>query len=120
MRFIIFLVMMCVQPVTTSTSMVLKVVASVLTQSVRTGDFVARMAGDEFVVLFDRATLAEAQQVCARMKWAVQQHGWDAIAPGLRVSISIGLEQARAGESMQTLLQRSDDRMYADKRGQSA
>lgn len=99
---------------------VLKVVASVLTQSVRTGDFVARMAGDEFVVLFDRATLAEAQQVCARMKWAIHQHGWDAIAPGLRVSISIGLEQARAGESMQTLLQRSDDRMYADKRGQSA
>ncbi|MFG6488899.1 diguanylate cyclase [Roseateles sp. BYS78W] len=99
---------------------VLKVVADVLTRSVRTGDFVARMAGDEFVVLFGRATLTEAEQVCARMKSAIQQHDWCAIADGLRVSISVGLEQARADESMQALLQRSDDRMYADKRGRDA
>lgn len=95
---------------------VLKVVAGALTRAVRKGDFVARMAGDEFVVLFGRATLADAQQVCARMKSAIQYHDWDSLAPGLRVSISIGLEQARAGETMQALLQRSDDKMYADKR----
>lgn len=95
---------------------VLKVVADTLSHSVRAGDFVARMAGDEFVVLFDSATLTEAQHICTRMKAAVQAHDWDAIAPGLRVSISVGLEQAKAGESMHALLQRSDGQMYADKR----
>ncbi|MBI3349665.1 MAG: GGDEF domain-containing protein [Burkholderiales bacterium] len=99
---------------------VLKVVADILSGAVRADDFVARLAGDEFVVLFGLATLADAQQACARMKAAVQHHGWQAIAPGLRVSISVGLEQARAGESMQGLLQRSDLQMYADKRRASA
>lgn len=95
---------------------VLKVVASVLTGAVRADDFVARLAGDEFVVLFGHAPLSAAEQACARMKAAIRQHDWQAIAPGLQVSISVGLEQARVGESMQTLLQRSDSQMYADKR----
>lgn len=95
---------------------VLKVVAAVLTGSVRSGDFVARLAGDEFVVLFGNVPLTAAEQACARMKTAVQTHDWSAIAPGLQVSISVGLEQAREGESMQNLLQRSDSQMYADKR----
>lgn len=95
---------------------VLKVVADIMSAAVRAGDFVARLAGDEFVVLFEGASLADAQQICARMKAAVQEHAWEAIAPGLAVSISVGLEQARAGESIQTLLQRSDRQMYADKR----
>lgn len=95
---------------------VLKVVAAVLAGAVRSGDFVARLAGDEFVVLFGDAQLADAQLICARMKTAVQTHDWQAIAAGLQVSISVGLEQARAGESMQALLQRSDGQMYADKR----
>lgn len=95
---------------------VLKVVADVISSAVRAGDFVARLAGDEFVVLFERATLEDAQRICARMKAAVQGHLWHAIAPGLQVSISVGLEQAQRGESVQSLLQRSDERMYIDKR----
>ena len=95
---------------------VLKVVAGVLTSAVRSEDFVARLAGDEFVVLFGHAPLSAAEQACARMKAAVQGHDWQGIAPGLKVSISVGLEQARPGESMQTLLERSDSQMYADKR----
>jgi diguanylate cyclase (GGDEF)-like protein len=99
---------------------VLKVVADVLSSSVRTSDFVARLAGDEFVVLFGDATLPVAQQICARMKVAVREYGWQALAPGLEVSISVGLEQGRQGESMQALLHRSDAQMYADKRRTTA
>jgi diguanylate cyclase (GGDEF)-like protein len=99
---------------------VLKVVADVLSSSVRSSDFVARLAGDEFVVLFGQATLPLAAQICDRMKAAVREHDWPSLAPGLAVSISIGLEQGRPGESMQALLRRSDDRMYADKRRSAA
>lgn len=95
---------------------VLRVVADLLSASVRSSDFVARLAGDEFVVLFGHATRPVAEQICSRMKAAVSDHGWQALAPGLEVGISIGLEQGRPGESMQALLQRSDAQMYADKR----
>lgn len=98
---------------------VLRVVADILSTAVRAGDFVARLAGDEFVVLFERATSEDAALICTRMKTAVLDHPWDGIAPGLRVSISIGLEQAQAGEWLQQLLQRSDRKMYADKRAAS-
>lgn len=99
---------------------VLQVVADTLSGSVRSSDFVARLAGDEFVVLFGQATLPVAQQICQRMRAAVRDHDWSAVAPGLAVSISIGLEQGRPGESMQALLRRSDERMYADKRRSAA
>lgn len=99
---------------------VLKVVADLLSGSVRSSDFVARLAGDEFVVLFGHATLPVAEQICARMKAAVRDYGWQALAPGLAVSISVGLEQGRQGESMQALLDRSDAQMYADKRRTAA
>ncbi|RTL46709.1 MAG: GGDEF domain-containing protein [Burkholderiales bacterium] len=95
---------------------VLKVVAQLLAGAVRAEDFVARLAGDEFVVLFGQSLLSAAEQACTRMKTAIRDHDWQTIAPGLQVSISVGLDQARAGESMQALLARSDSRMYADKR----
>lgn len=41
---------------------------------------------------------------------------WEATAPGLRVSIRVGLEHAQAGGSIQTLMQRSDKQMSADTR----
>lgn len=94
---------------------VLKVVADIVSRSVRGQDFVARLAGDEFVALFKGAQLTDAKHICERMKAAVREHDWEAISPGLRVTISVGVEQAAAGESVHALLQRSDKRMYEDK-----
>ncbi len=94
---------------------VLKVVAEIVSRSVRGDDFVARLSGDEFICLFKGSDLADAQLICERMQLAIRDHDWDAIAPGLRVTISVGVDQAREGESIDCLLQRSDKQMYVDK-----
>jgi len=94
---------------------VLKTVAAILSSQVREHDLPARWAGDEFVILFDDATEPVALQICERIRAAVAGFDWDAIAPGLRMSVSIGLSEARVGDSADSVLQRSDESMYQTK-----
>ena len=96
---------------------VLKTLATVLSSAVRSNDLPARLAGDEFVILFDGASVQTADDVCERVQRAVAGFDWPSIAPGLRVGLSIGVGQAIEGDSVETLLQRSDRSMYAVKPG---
>ncbi|MCO5399406.1 GGDEF domain-containing protein [Ralstonia soli] len=95
---------------------VLSALASILSAQVREDDLPARLAGDEFVVLFTRTDCALAAQICLRIVCAVRDFDWEAISPGLRVSISLGVAQAEAGDSVDALLHRGDLAMYLDKK----
>jgi diguanylate cyclase (GGDEF)-like protein len=94
---------------------VLKAVAQLLVTSVRERDIAARLAGDEFIVLLNDADQATAAEIVARIQHAVADFEWDAISPGLAVSLSIGLSQALADDTVETLVHRSDRSMYSDK-----
>lgn len=94
---------------------VLKAVASVLVACVRERDMAARLAGDEFIVLFSDADAAMAGEVVTRIQSAVSAFDWNAIAPGLDVSVSIGLSQAVAGDTVESIVHRSDKSMYSEK-----
>ena len=96
--------------------LVLKAIASLLLQATREHDVVARLSGDEFAILFQRADESEAARVCARISAAVAGFAWDGIAPGLRVTVSIGTAGAHEGDTAESLLHRGDSAMYAFKR----
>lgn len=96
---------------------VLKTVASILVSSVRENDLAARLAGDEFVVLFSDADIDVAVEICERIRGAVDDFDWDSIAQGLQVSVSIGVSQAVEGDTVESILHRSDKSMYFDKPG---
>jgi diguanylate cyclase (GGDEF)-like protein len=83
--------------------------------TVRQHDLVVRLAGDEFVILFEHTEHAIAQACCERVKAAVLACDWEVVARGLRVSVSIGVQQAGKGESIASVLARSDAGMYRDK-----
>ncbi len=95
---------------------VLKSVAAIFRHNLRDGDFAARLAGDEFVIAMPSTTLAQAEDVRARLHAAVMRHPWAALSAGLQVSLSIGLAQAQPGESVEAALTRSDPAMYSSKR----
>lgn len=94
---------------------VLKEVARRLHSSVRTSDTVARMGGDEFVILFtDVESLEAATKMMDRAKRAVE----DPIEVGgnsLSVGLSGGLALAQNGDTAETLLRNSDAALYAAK-----
>jgi len=98
---------------------VLKTVATLVANNVRQEDLPARWAGDEFVILFQDATLDVARQICERIHAAIAEFDWDSITPGLRMSVSIGLGQAEPGDTAESLLQRSDEAMYGAKPGRA-
>ena len=94
---------------------VLKTLGVIMASQVREHDLAARWAGDEFVILFADAEERIARQACGRMHTAIAAFDWELIAAGLAVSVSIGLSQAGAGDSLDELLERSDERMYESK-----
>jgi len=96
---------------------VLKAVATLMASSVRENDIAARLAGDEFVVLFSDADEDTALEICERIRKAIAAFDWDAIAPGLQVSVSIGVSQAIEGDTVESIVHRSDKSMYSAKPG---
>lgn len=70
--------------------------------------------------MFDDATEQLAQQICGRIREAVATFDWESVAPGLRISVSLGLSELRAGDTAASMLQRSDESMYRAKPTESA
>jgi len=97
----------------------LRIIASRLTSVVRPEDTVARIGGDEFVVLIDSAvSVDDIAAVAARMRAAVSEP----IAAGpahFDISMSIGIAVSIAGDPATTpeaLLHDADEAMYKAKR----
>ncbi len=95
---------------------VLRAVAQRLTAAVRPSDTVARIGGDEFVVLVEEAQEQSLQHLAARLESAVSAPlTLGGVAMG--VGTSVGLALSHAGQDdPASLLSKADRRMYAAKR----
>jgi diguanylate cyclase (GGDEF)-like protein/PAS domain S-box-containing protein len=99
---------------------VLVQVAQRLGATLRSGDALARMGGDEFTVLWrDVPDRAAAEHAADRLLAAMEQPF--VVATGdVRVGISVGIALARPGETADSLLSAADAALYdAKKRGGS-
>jgi diguanylate cyclase (GGDEF)-like protein len=70
---------------------VLVQIAHLLIAGARASDVVARDGGEEFLMVFQDADLSSATRICERLRGKVEGFDWAALAPGLTVTISIGL-----------------------------
>jgi len=96
---------------------VLKEFASRLVAAVRAMDTVARLAGDEFIIIFEQvANVDEAARMAVKIVEAMRVPFAVAGSPR-RITTSIGLALYDGGqESMQELVARADGALYAAKR----
>lgn len=69
---------------------VLRRIAAILRQQCRSDDVPVRYGGDEFVVLVFGGSEA-AKEVAARFHGAVRTASWGRVAPGLEVTVSVGV-----------------------------
>jgi diguanylate cyclase (GGDEF)-like protein len=91
--------------------------ATLLGESCRETDIVARYGGDEFVVLMPGTDSEGARRVARKVDEAIAQH--NAADPGpVRLSASVGMHTA-GGVGIDDLLREADRRMYAMKRSRS-
>lgn len=94
---------------------VLRRVADILRAHCRTQDVVVRFGGDEFVVLLPVTATAEAAVVAERVRAAVHREPWDEVAPGLGVSVSVGV--AGSGVTAERVVEDADAALYEAKLG---
>jgi two-component system cell cycle response regulator len=88
-------------------------------RGVRSIDLVARLGGEEFVVVMPETDLNAAIMVAERLRHSVAGEPFLIHAIGERrpVTISIGVAIAAPGDTVDTLLQRADDALYEAKNG---
>lgn len=98
---------------------VLTKVAGRLRNSVRKGDTVSRMGGDEFVLILDRiGGEAEIKQVCERILCETRKPFQIPSGASLRITVSIGISiYPKDGLEAETLVTSADNAMYRVKRG---
>lgn len=93
---------------------VLVSIARLLREGLRHSDVLARVGGEEFVVvLFDTAPDL-ALEVLERLRHRVEGHAWSACAEGLAVTLSIGVAHA-PGYELVPLFERADRALYRAK-----
>ncbi len=79
-----------------SGDMVLQRVAGVLARAMRSGDFVARYGGDEFVVVLPDTGPERAREIAHRLQAAVSAEDWNALVPGTPVGVTFGWSEVNA------------------------
>ncbi len=92
---------------------VLQVVARELREACRADDFVARVGGDEFVVVMEHADLEAATSVATRIHEGLRDAHMEIPGAPTRIQISIGVAVAsNDGASVAELLHAADSAMY--------
>jgi diguanylate cyclase (GGDEF)-like protein len=78
---------------------------------------VARLGGEEFVVVMPETNLSAAMTVAERLRHAVAAEPFFIHTAGERrpITISAGVAVAQPGDTVDTLLQRADDALYQAK-----
>lgn len=98
----------------------LRLVADMLRRNVKGQDLVARYGGEEFAVVLPSTRLADACRLADRLREAVSARCLKNKQSGLtlgRITLSIGVSELVAGESLEQWVARADAALYAAKSG---
>ncbi len=96
---------------------VLESVASSIESSIRNSDSLYRFGGEEFVVLLHKCDETQSQRVAEKVRMQVEKDYYIDGDRQLKVTISVGVANFKEGESMDQLVDRADQAMYASKNG---
>ncbi len=95
---------------------VLQTVASCLVAALRTEDFIARIGGEEFVVLGSGLKGEQALAVANGLRTAVEALPFRFRGSPVRVTVSCGLAEVRAEDTPAEAFDRADNALYRAKR----
>jgi diguanylate cyclase (GGDEF)-like protein len=85
--------------------------------SLRPGDLLGRIGGEEFLVVARDASAEGAAGLAERLRSAVESTRFSDIEPSLVVTISLGVASSENFPSFEKLMQRVDALLYEAKEG---
>lgn len=95
--------------------LVMKKVADVLREHIRTGDQAARWGGEEFTLTFHATDAKAAAHISERIRRSLESTNFDPIAPGLSITASFGISDSTAANNYESLLRQADHALYQAK-----
>ncbi len=95
---------------------VLRGVGKILHQGVRRTDLPCRVGGDEFIILLADLTEAAARMRAEVLRAAVNAMPHPGNDQGIRITTTMGGAMYREGETVEQLMHRADEALYAAKR----
>ncbi|MEI7895220.1 MAG: GGDEF domain-containing protein, partial [Myxococcales bacterium] len=96
---------------------VLVQVAAVMERNLRREDSCGRWGGEEFLMVLPECGLEASTNVAEKLRGRIEQATVILGGRTLRVTASIGVATFSVDDSVEDLLRRADDAMYAAKRG---
>ncbi len=93
--------------------LVLQTVSRCIQASIRSNDQCARFGGEEFILLLVQTDLAAACAVANRLRELIARSSQE--SHGFTVTISAGLAQCQAGDTVESITARSDQALYRAK-----
>lgn len=95
---------------------VLAVLGEQMQNLVRSVDVVSRYGGEEFCIIFPYTDSGEAFEISERLRHTIQDYPWESVAPGLKVTISIGISSyPDQVKTKNKLLELADTNLYKAK-----
>jgi diguanylate cyclase (GGDEF)-like protein len=96
---------------------ILRAASHAFQSSLRQNDTLARIGGDEFIVLLPRTDVHEAASIAERIRLAVQSRSIQTTPLSLQVTVSVGVAPLTEDiVDLDALLLRTDEALYAAKR----
>jgi len=96
---------------------VLQSVATCFVSGLRAEDFVARIGGEEFVMLMIGLPMAKAQQIADELRGGVESLRFHFRGTPVRVTASCGYTDLRPGDTPDSAFERADAALYRAKHG---
>jgi len=94
----------------------LRQIAETVTGRLRTSDTLARMRGEEFLIVATHTTSADAMRLAEKLRGAIGEADLPGAGPGAAVSISLSVTQVGAEEAGPAVLDRLDAALHRAKR----
>ena len=94
---------------------VLKLFAENLNMNTRDTDILARIGGEEFVIVLPYSDINDAKNKAEALSTMIQQLSINISNMKLQTTASLGVAQLKEGESLENLLSRADNAMYCVK-----
>jgi diguanylate cyclase len=95
---------------------VLQSVASCFMAALRSGDFVARIGGEEFVVLLNGVRVGEAMRIANQVRSAVEALRFHFRGTPVLVTVSCGITELQEGDAPEAAFDRADAALYRAKK----
>lgn len=91
---------------------VLKKVAQIGQEIIRTSDLIARWGGEEFIILQPNTSAQQAKVLAERLRQTIASSTFENVG---QITVSSGITSFQAGDDIDTLLKRVDDALYMAK-----